>query len=159
MMCSDYEITLAIISIVLAFTTRLGLNFRSVLLRVPCSIAWVIMDFLSRIDLLRMTKQTWSKSDCYLSWQLRITLQLLSNCNRSLKLSSCFLLCLPLSLVPPVLHVVIDNSSIFSSLIMCQKQFICCSLISFRSSFSVLTNLNNSSLLSLSVQLTFCNLL
>lgn len=75
---------------------------------------------------------------CSPSQQLWITSQPLSVVT-NLMLSSCFLLCLPLSLVPSSLPVLID-SCMLPSLIMCPKSFICCSLIRFSSSFSVTCN-------------------
>ena len=111
------------------------------LLQVPCRMAWAIIDL-----------------HCSLSWQLWITSQLLSSCNQPLMLSSCFILCLPLSLVPSILPVVI-NSSIFPSLTIWPKNFICCSLIPFSNSFFTPTDLSTSSLIFRSVQLIFCILL
>ena len=52
--------------------------------------------------------------------------------------------------MPSILPVVI-NSSMFPSLTICPKNFICCSLIPFSNSFSTPTDLNTSSLLFLSV--------
>ena len=87
------------------------------LLQVPCRMAWAIMDLHFSLSL-----------------QLWITSQLLSSFNQPLMLSSCFILCLPLSLVPSILPVVI-NSSMFPSLTICPKNFICCSLIPFCNSY------------------------